>query len=123
MSGIINLIKWVLIAIGAVATYYMVSLQAQYGVTGKILSEVVSPKLHDKSTEVYMKMANTLLDTGDITMATIVRDEVDPELSIEDIEEAMSSVATELQIKEVGMLPLSEQVELQLGEKQRFLKN
>ncbi len=122
MSGIINLIKWVLIAIGAVATYYMVSLQAQYGVTGKILSEVVSPKLHDKSTEVYMKMANTLLDTGDITMATIVRDEVDPELSIEDIEEAMSSVATELQIKEVGMLPLSEQVELQLGEKQRFLK-
>ncbi len=122
MSGIINLIKWVLIAIGAIATYYMVSLQAQYGVTGKILSEVVSPKLHDKSTEVYMKMANTLLDTGDITMATIVRDEVDPELSIEDIEEAMSSVATELQIKEVGMLPLSEQVELQLGEKQRFLK-
>jgi len=122
MSGIINLIKWVLIAIGAIATYYMVSLQAQYGVTGKILSEVVSPKLHDKSTEVYMKMANTLLDTGDITMATIVRDEVDPELSIEDVEEAMSSVATELQIKEVGMLPLSEQVELQLGEKQRFLK-
>ncbi len=123
MGAIINLIKWLLILIGAIAVYFAVSMQAKYdGVTTKIIGEVVSPKLHEDSTKVYMRMANTLLDTGDITMATIVRDEVDPELSIEDIEEAMSSVATELQIKEVGMLPLSEQVELQLGEKQRFLK-
>jgi hypothetical protein len=43
MSGVINLIKWLLIAIGVIATYYMVSLQAQYGVTSKIISEMVSP--------------------------------------------------------------------------------
>ena len=38
MSGIINAIKWVLIIIGAIAVYYGVSLQAQYGVTSKVIS-------------------------------------------------------------------------------------
>jgi len=38
MSGIINLVKWVLIIIGAIAVYYGVSLQAKYGVTVKSLA-------------------------------------------------------------------------------------
>ncbi len=122
MSGIIGLIKWVLIALGAFTAYYMVMFQVQYGFTSKFIGEYISPTLHEKSMDVYMDMATTLLDTGDITMATIVRDKVADDISIEDVEEAMSSIATDLQIKEVGMLPLSEQVELQLGEKQRFLK-
>jgi hypothetical protein len=32
--------------------------------------------------KVYMPMTNILLDTSDITMASIVRDKVDPEMSI-----------------------------------------
>jgi hypothetical protein len=40
-----------------------------------------------------------------------------PALSIEDIEEAMAEVAIERNIKDVGQLPLSEQVELQLDKK------
>ena len=75
MGGIISLVKWVLMIIGAIAVYYGVSLQMKYdGVTGKIISEMVSPKLHpDSMSKVYMPMTNTLLDTGDITMASIVR--------------------------------------------------
>lgn len=130
MGTIINLIKWLLVLVGAITVYFAASMQAKYdGITGKIISEVISPELHGNSTQVYMDMGNTLLETGDITMATIVRDKVDHEAlgetleeRIENIEEAMSSVATELQIREVGMLPLSEQVELQTGDKQRFLK-
>lgn len=123
MGGIINLIKWVLIAIGAIATYYMVSLQAQYGVTSKVISEMISPTLHPESMEkVYMPMTNTLLDTGDITMASIVRVKVADDVSNNDVEEAMESIATAEGIRSVGMLPLSEMVELQTGEKQRFLK-
>ncbi len=122
MSGIIGLIKWALIALGAFTAYYMAMFQAQYGFTSKFIGEYISPTLHEKSMDVYMDMATTLLDTGDIAMATIVRDKVADDISIEDVEEAMSSIATDLQIKEVGMLPLSKQVELQLGEKQRFLK-
>jgi len=41
---------------------------------------------------------------------------------IELIEETMSFAATELEIKEVGELPLSKQVKMQLGKDQRFLK-
>jgi hypothetical protein len=43
-------------------------------------------------------MTNILLDTHDITMASIVRDKVDPEMSIEDIEEAMAEVVIERNI-------------------------
>ncbi len=124
MSGVINIVKWVLMLIGAIAVYYGVSLQVKYdGVTGKIISEVISPKLHPESMEkVYMPMTNTLLETGDITMASIVRVKVADDVSNEDVEEAMESIATEEGIRSVGMLPLSEMVELQTGEKQRFLK-
>ncbi|MDC9727588.1 MAG: DUF302 domain-containing protein, partial [Candidatus Thioglobus sp.] len=106
MGGIINLIKWVLIVIGAIATYYAVSLQAQYGVTSKVISEMVSPKLHpDSMSKVYMPMTNTLLDTGDITMASIVRDKVSDDMkgenrleTIANIEEAMAEVVIERNI-------------------------
>ena len=52
----------------------------------------------------------------------VVKYFVNNDISIEDIQEAMESVATEEGIRSVGMLPLSEMVELQTGEKQRFLK-
>ena len=118
-----NIIKNILIIIGVITTYYMVSLQMQYGVTSKIISEMISPILHpDAMEKVYMPMINKLLDTGDITMASIVRVLVAENLSNEDIEEAMESVAIEKSIRSVGMLPLSEMVELQTGEKQRYLK-
>ncbi len=124
MSGIINLIKWLLIIIGAITIYYAVSLQIKYdGITGKLISEIISPKLHPKSMpKVYMPMINTLLDTGDIAMASIVRVKVADDVSNEDVEEAMESIATAKGIRSVGMLPLSEMVELQTNDKQRFLK-
>jgi len=119
----VNLIKWILITIGAISTYYMASLQMQYGVTAKVISEIISPTLHpDAMEKVYMPMTNTLLDTGDITMASIVRVKVADDVSNEDVEEAMESIATAEGIRSVGKLPLSEMVELQTGEKQRFLK-
>lgn len=119
----VNSIKWILIVIGTISTYYMISLQMQYGVTSKVISEIISPTLHpDAMEKVYMPMTNTLLDTGDITMASIVRVPVAEDVSNEDVEEAMESIATAEGIRSVGKLPLSEMVELQTGEKQRFLK-
>jgi len=119
----VSLIKWILIAIGTISTYYMASLQIQYGVTSKVINEIISPTLHpDAMGKVYMPMTNTLLDTGDITMASIVRVKVADDVSNEDVEEAMESIATAEGIRSVGKLPLSEMVELQTGKPQRFLK-
>lgn len=118
-----KIIKNLLIIIGAIATYYMVSLQVQYGVTAKVIKEMISPTLHPESmAKVYMPMTKKLLDTGDITMASIVRVKVADDVSNEDVEEAMTSIATAEGIRDVGKLPLSEMVKLQTGEDQRFLK-
>lgn len=123
MSVIISFIKWILIIIGAITAYYLLSFQIKHdGISGKIINEVISPTLNEKSTEIYMQMANTLLATGDIAMATIVRVAVADDVSNEDVEEAMSSIAIAENIRDVGKLPLSEMVELQTDKKQRFLK-
>lgn len=70
----------------------------------------------------YAEMADKLIQSGNAAEATIWKQQVKEGLTIEDIEDVMSSVATELNIKDVGRLPLSKQVELMTGKKQRFLK-
>jgi len=76
----------------------------------------------DKALETYMDMGQKLLATGNPVEATIWRRQVADGLSVEDIEDVMKSVASELNIKNVGELPLSKQVEIMTGQKQRFLK-
>ncbi|MBE8189704.1 MAG: DUF302 domain-containing protein [Candidatus Thioglobus sp.] len=123
MSIFISLSKWILIIIGAISVYYGAMLQFKYGVTSKVIGEMITPKLHPEAMEkVYMPMTNILLDTSDITMASIVRVKVADDVSNEDVEEAMTSIATAEGIRDVGKLPLSEMVKLQTGEEQRFLK-
>jgi len=107
MGKVVSLIKWLLVLIGAVTVYVVVLFWLN---------------TQTKALDVYWNMGKTLVDTGDMAMSTIVRTPVPDDVSNEDVEEAMSSIATELQIREVGKLPLSEQVELQTSEKQRFLK-
>ena len=130
MSTIINFSKWMLIALVAIATtigtvtiFYGTSLQMKYdGITGKVISEILSPTLHpDAMKKVYMPMANTLLDTGDMAMTTIIRVPIADDVSTADIEEAMISIAFEEGVGAGGM-PISEIVEFQTGKKQRLLK-
>lgn len=123
MKVFISVIKWILVIVGAVTIYYMVLFEFKYnGITKKIINEIINPTLHQKAMPLYMEMANTLLDTGDIAMASIVRIPIADDVSNDDVEEAMSSIATARGIREVGILPLSEMVKLQTGEDQRFLK-
>jgi len=76
----------------------------------------------DKALATYQDMAETLLASGNAAEATIWKRQVKDGLSVDDVEEVMKSVANELNIKDVGRLPLSQQVELMTGQKQRFLK-
>ena len=67
-------------------------------------------------------MAKTLLASGNAAESTVWKIPVAEDMSPEDVEETMLSVANELNIKNVGELPLSAQVEVMTGEKQRYLK-
>jgi len=71
---------------------------------------------------VYAEMWRKLKETGNSADATVWVFPLEEGVSPEDAEESMQSAAIEHNIKDVGKLPLSEQVELQTGEKQRFLK-
>ena len=72
--------------------------------------------------QTYQGMWNILKETGNSADATVWMKPLEEGVSPEDAEEAMKIVANDLNIKAVGELPLSEQVEMQTGEKQRFLK-
>lgn len=59
---------------------------------------------------------------GDIAAATTWSRKVAPGVSVAEVEEALASVAAEDNVKEVGMLPLSKELEARSGKPQRFLK-
>lgn len=72
--------------------------------------------------KVYLDMAKSLMASGNAAEATIWKFPVEEGLSVEDVEDTVRFVANEHNIKNVGELPLSSQVEAMTGEKQRFLK-
>jgi uncharacterized protein (DUF302 family) len=76
----------------------------------------------DKAPEVYLDMAKKLIETGNAAEATVWKVPVKEGLSWEDVEQTMRFVANEHNIKNVGELPLSEQVQAMTGKPQRFLK-
>jgi len=78
-------------------------------------------KLDAGAKKVYMDMWSDLKKYGNSADATVWRKQLDEGVSPEDAAEAMSSVATELNIKAVGILPLSKEVEAKTGKKQRLL--
>ena len=71
--------------------------------------------------KVYMNMWTKLKETGNSADATVWKKPLAEGVTAEDAAEAMSSVATELNIKAVGVLPLSKEVEAKTGQSQRLL--
>ena len=74
------------------------------------------------SPQVYMDMTKSLLATGNGAEATVWKRPVAEGLSAEDVEETMRFVANEHNFKNVGELPLSDQVAAMTGKDQRFWK-
>lgn len=76
----------------------------------------------DKAADVYLDMMRTLLKTGNAAEATVLRVPLANGVSAGDAEEAMKAVANEYNIKNVGELPLSKQVEIMTDKPYRTLK-
>ena len=90
---------------------------------GKIAPEIAAFKQLDPGAKsVYLTMWEKLKETGNSAEASVWKFPLAAGVSREDAEDAMATVANALNMKNVGELPLSEQVKLMTGEEQRYLK-
>ncbi|MBI4723496.1 MAG: DUF302 domain-containing protein [Rhodomicrobium sp.] len=71
--------------------------------------------------EVYVHMMSELIRTGNPAEATVWKAKVKDGLSFEDVDQAIKSVASEMNIKGVGELPLGDQVSAMQGKPWRKL--
>jgi uncharacterized protein (DUF302 family) len=76
----------------------------------------------EKAKDTYLDMAAVLMETGNAAEATVWKVAVEEGLSVEDVDETIKFVANEHNIKNVGELPLSSQIEAMTGESHRYLK-
>lgn len=76
----------------------------------------------ERALGVYVEMMEKIIETGNAAEATVWKIPVNDDLTAEDVEETMKFVANEHNIKNVGELPLSAQVEAMSGKKSRFFK-
>ena len=76
----------------------------------------------DGAKGVYTEMLSKLVETGNMADATVWKIPVNEDLTPADVEETMRFVANEHNIKNVGELPLSSQIEAMSGKKTRHLK-
>jgi uncharacterized protein (DUF302 family) len=72
--------------------------------------------------DVYSEMITKVLETGNSAEAMVWKVKVSEDLSADEVEETMRFVANEHNIKNVGELPLSGQIEAMTGKESRYLK-
>ncbi|HIO54761.1 MAG TPA: DUF302 domain-containing protein, partial [Chromatiales bacterium] len=87
-------------------------------IQGKAILDKFDPGAFD----VYFDMSKKLIETQNGAEATIWKIKVEEGLTPEEVEQSMKNIANELNIKNVGELPLSKEVSAQTGEDYRFVK-
>lgn len=75
-----------------------------------------------KASSTYAAMATRIMETGSAVDATVWKVPVAEGLSADEVDETMRSVANEHNLKLVGELPLSKQVEAMQGSPYRYVK-
>ena len=76
----------------------------------------------EKSFDIYTEFAKKIYATGSAVDAMVLKVKVEEGISAEDVDISIRSIANELNIKNVGELPLSKQVEAISGKPYRFVK-
>ncbi|MEY3381710.1 MAG: hypothetical protein RL468_2308 [Pseudomonadota bacterium] len=80
-------------------------------------------KLEDGAGAEASKMWDRWVDSGgDIAVATTWERKVKTGVTVNDIEQVLTQIATERNMKAVGELPLSKELEARTGKPQKFLK-
>ena len=112
-----NIIRNLLAIVGLAFVVIIIVCLTKYPFMWKLAND-----LDSGAADVYMKMAAQLAKTGSPVEATVWKAKVKKGLTAEDVEEAMKSVASEHNIKNVGELPLYKQVAAMSGKPYRYAK-
>jgi len=94
-----NLLKSILAIIGGVIIIGAAVVYVKFDLGDKIEK---AEKLDPKALGAYMHMFNTVLTTGRATDAMVRKVKIDPDVSTEDVVEAMKSIATDANMIQVG---------------------
>lgn len=109
---------WNLLAVIGLVTVVVGGYVAPVGVQTVIrFSEFDSRAL-----ETYVEMAGKILETGNAAEATVWKAKVADGITFEDLDQSIRFIANENNIKNVGELPLSKQVEAMRGTPHREVK-
>lgn len=76
----------------------------------------------EAAVDIYMQFVKTIYETGSTIDALVYKVPVKAGLNAEDVDKSIVSIANELNIKNVGELTLSRQVEAISGKPYRFIK-
>ena len=79
-------------------------------------------RFDDKAFGTYKAMLDRLVETGNSAAATVWKVKVADGLTFEDVDQSIQAVAQDNNIKDVGALPLGDQVEAMTGKPWRKLK-
>ena len=112
-----SFIRNILALIGVLAIVGMVYGYQKFGGDMRAISH-----FDEKFKPTFMGMWEKLKETGNSADATVWIVPLEEGITPEDAEDAMKIVANDMNIMSVGEQPLSEQVALQTGKEQRFLK-
>ena len=103
-------LRWLTVAV-------MVAVLSACGTVGTLA------KLEDGAAQEAGRMWDRWIEgNGDIAVATTWERKVAPGVSTGDIEQILRQVAVERNMKDVGTLPLSKELEARTGQKQKFLQ-
>lgn len=105
------------------------NLFALIGLVAVVASGVLYLKVKDTLSEfdpgaaaTYTELVTNILDKKDAASATVWRFPVEEGLSADDIEKSLKMIANELNIANVGELPLSKDISARSGKEYRFVK-
>ncbi len=92
------------------------------GIVGYVKVRAILGGLDPRAFATYRDIATKLITTGDIAEATVWKAKVKQGLGFDDVDNAIKSAATTLNIRGVGELPLGDQVAAMQGKPWRKLK-
>jgi uncharacterized protein (DUF302 family) len=113
-----NFVKNILAFIGGAIIITIIAAYVKFDLGDKMSK---AAKLDPKAMGAYMNMFDAVLTTGRATEAMVRKVKIDPDVSTEDVVEAMKSIATDANMLQVGDSHMAEELDHN-GKRQRYVR-